>query len=110
MEGILILSYAELNPLFDIRVFVDTDDDIRLIRRLQRDTVERGRSLESIITQYLTTVRPMHMEFVEPSKRNAHIIVPVGLNSVALDLVVSRLQAFIRDSKSKSTTKTNISN
>lgn len=96
VEGILILSERELNSLFDIRVFVDTDDDIRLIRRIQRDTVERGRSLDGIINQYLTTVRPMHIEFVEPSKRNAHIIVPVGLNSVALELVVSRLRSSIR--------------
>ena len=96
VEGILILSDQELNSLFDIRVFVDTEDDIRLIRRIQRDTVERGRTLDGIITQYLATVRPMHVEFVEPSKRHAHIIVPVGLNSVALELVVSRLRASVR--------------
>ena len=96
VEGILILSEQELNKLFDIRVFVDTDDDIRLIRRIQRDTVERGRSLDGIVEQYLRTVRPMHIEFVEPSKKHAHIIVPTGLNSVALELVVSRLKASIR--------------
>lgn len=96
VEGILIFSEPKLLDLFDIRVFVDTEDDIRLIRRIQRDTVERKRTLESILHQYLTTVRPMHLEFVESSKKNAHIIVPVGLNNVALELVVSRLKASIR--------------
>jgi uridine kinase len=95
VEGILIFSDKALYNLMDIRIFVDTDDDIRLIRRIQRDTVERGRSLIGIVNQYMTTVRPMHIEFVEPSKRNADIIVPVGLNSVALDLVVSKLKAHL---------------
>ena len=76
----------------DIKVFVDTDDDIRLARRLQRDTVERGRTVDSVLNQYFKTVRPMHLQFVQPSKRKADIIVPVGLNSVALDLVVSKLK------------------
>jgi uridine kinase len=74
---------------------VDTDNDIRLIRRIQRDVKERGRSIDSIITQYLTTVRPMHIQYVEPSKRNADIIVPVGLNDVVLDLVVSKLKSHL---------------
>ena len=74
---------------------MDTDNDIRLIRRIQRDVKERGRSIDSIITQYLTTVRPMHIQYVEPSKRNADIIVPVGLNNVVLDLVVSKLKSHL---------------
>ena len=74
---------------------MDTDNDIRLIRRIQRDVKERGRSIDSIITQYLTTVRPMHIQYVEPSKRNADIIVPVGLNDVVLDLVVSKLKSHL---------------
>lgn len=101
VEGILILSDPELAELIDIRVFVDTEDDIRLIRRIQRDTIERHRTLSGIIDQYLTTVRPMHHEFVERSKKNAHIIIPVGLNQVALELVVSRLKASIASYKEK---------
>ncbi len=78
----------------DIRVFVDTDPDLRMIRRLERDVRERGRTLESVISQYLETVRPMHMEFVEPSKRHAHVIVPEGgENDVAVDMLVSRIRA-----------------
>lgn len=92
VEGILILSDPELHELIDIKIFVDTDDDIRLIRRIQRDTAERGRSVQSVVSQYLRTVQPMHVQFVVPSKRNANIIVPEGLNSVALDLVVSKLK------------------
>eukprot|EP01039_Chlorochromonas_danica_P005473 gene5473-6024_t len=95
VEGILIFADPTLYELFDIRIFVDTDDDIRFIRRVQRDTCERGRSLEGVIQQYVDTVRPMHLQYVEPSKRNANIIVPVGLNSVALDLVVSKLKSHL---------------
>lgn len=95
VEGILIFTDPALYELIDIRLFVDTDDDIRLIRRIQRDTIERGRTLPSVIKQYIDTVRPMHLQFVEPSKRNADIIVPVGLNSVALDLVVSKLKSHL---------------
>jgi uridine kinase len=91
VEGILIFSCMELVKLMDVKIFVDTPDDIRLIRRMRRDATERGREVASIITQYLTTVRPMHLEFVEPSKKNADVIVPVGVNSVALDLIVSKL-------------------
>jgi uridine kinase len=78
---------------------VDTDDDIRLIRRMERDVVERGRSVESIISQYLQTVRPMHLQYVQPSKKNADIIVPQGLNSVALDLVISKLKRVLADAE-----------
>lgn len=97
VEGILIFTDPALYEQIDIRIFVDTDDDIRMIRRLQRDTLERGRTLASVIHQYIQTVRPMHLQYVEPSKRNADIIVPVGLNSVALDLVVSKLKSHLSD-------------
>jgi uridine kinase len=92
IDGILIFTNARLRELMDIKVYVDTDGDVRFIRRLQRDMNERGRSLESIIDQYMETVRPMHLEFVEPSKRYADVIVPHGgLNRVAMDMVVARL-------------------
>ncbi len=92
VEGILIFADAELRKLFDVKIFVDTDADIRFIRRLKRDITERGRTVESVIHQYLTTVRPMHVDFVEPSKRYADVIIPEGgLNEVAMDLVVARL-------------------
>ena len=97
VEGILIFTEAELRKLFDIKIFVDTDADIRFIRRLQRDITERGRSTESVVNQYLSTVRPMHLEFVEPSKRYADVIIPEGgLNTVAMDLVVARIEALLR--------------
>jgi len=93
VEGILVLAEPELTKQMDIRLFVDTDDDIRLIRRIRRDMVERGRSLESILEQYESTVRPMHIEFVEPSKRQADVIIPRGgYNAVAFDLVLARIR------------------
>ena len=93
VEGILIYALPELRKLFDVKIFVDTDADIRFIRRLERDITERGRSTQSVIHQYLTTVRPMHLEFVEPSKRYADIIIPEGgLNTVALDMVLLELK------------------
>lgn len=96
LEGILILAIPELRELLDVRIFVDTDADLRFIRRLQRDIAERGRSVESVVTQYLTTVRPMHLEFVEPSKRWADLIIPEGgFNTVAIDLVISRIEALL---------------
>lgn len=96
VEGILILAEVGLRELFDVKIFVDTDADIRFIRRLERDIAERGRTSASVIQQYLSTVRPMHMEFVEPSKRYADVIIPEGgLNTVAMDLVVARLEALI---------------
>ena len=98
VEGILIFAEAELRPLFDIKIFVDTDADIRFIRRLQRDISERGRSTDSVIHQYLSTVRPMHLEFVEPSKRYADVIIPEGgLNLVAVDMVIARVQSMLRE-------------
>jgi uridine kinase len=88
VEGILIFESAELRSLMDLKVFVDTDADLRFIRRLRRDIVERGRTPHSVMDQYLATVRPMHLEFVEPSKRYADIIIPEGYNPVSVDLVV----------------------
>ena len=84
----------------DIKIFVDTDPDIRLIRRLQRDMATRGRTVEGVVTQYLATVRPMHLEFVEPSKRWADVIIPEGgFNEVALELVISRIEAMLDTAK-----------
>lgn len=98
VEGILIFTHRRLRQLMDIKVYVDTDPDVRFIRRMLRDMEERDRSLDSIIKQYLKTVRPMHLEFVEPSKRYADIIIPEGgLNQVALDMVVSRLVELLRE-------------
>jgi uridine kinase len=89
VEGILVLADPRLRELMNVRVYVDTDDDIRFIRRLQRDIVERGRTVESVISQYETTVKPMHLEFVEPSKRYAHVIVPEGgYNDVAVEMLL----------------------
>jgi len=97
VEGILIFTEAALRKLLDIKIFVDTDPDLRFIRRLERDITERGRSTESVIKQYLTTVRPMHLEFVEPSKRYADVIIPEGgFNSAALDMVVARIEALLK--------------
>jgi len=96
VDGILIFYEIELRKFFDVKIFVDTDADIRFIRRLQRDISERGRTAESVMKQYLETVRPMHMEFVEPSKRYADVIIPEGgFNTVALDMVVSRVEAML---------------
>lgn len=98
VEGILIFAEKALRDLFDVRIFVDADADIRFIRRLQRDLEERGRSTGSVIQQYMGTVRPMHLEFVEPSKRYADVIIPEGgFNTVALDMVVARVEAMLRD-------------
>ena len=96
VEGILILVERDLRNLLDIKVFVDTDADIRLIRRLRRDITERERSVASIVEQYLATVRPMHLEFVEPSKRYADLIIPEGgYNRVAIDMLVARVRGVI---------------
>lgn len=93
VEGILIFENKTLCDLFDIKIFVDTDDDVRFIRRLTRDTVDRGRSMESVITQYLGTIKPMHQEFVEPSKRNADIIIPEGGNNmVAVNMIIDGIK------------------
>lgn len=92
VEGIMLFAIPELREIFDIKIYVDTPDDVRFIRRLKRDTVERGRSVESVINQYLNTVRPMHQMFVEPSKRFADLIVPEGgENVVAIDVLVTKI-------------------
>lgn len=98
VEGILIFENQELLDLFDIKVFVDTDADVRIIRRILRDVQDRGRTLESVVTQYLTTVKLMHEQFVEPSKKKADIIVPEGgFNVVALDMLNQRIHALLHD-------------
>lgn len=93
IDGILLLTDSRIRDMCDVKVFVDADADIRLIRRIQRDTVERGRTLASIIEQYLSSVQPMHLEFVEPSKRYADVIVPRGgTNAVAIEMIVAKIQ------------------
>ncbi|MBN1680537.1 MAG: uridine kinase [Anaerolineae bacterium] len=96
VEGILVFAEPALRKLFDVRIFVDTDADIRFIRRLTRDMAERGRSVESVIEQYLQSVRPMHLDFVEPSKRYANVIIPEGgRNLVAIDMVAARIRSML---------------
>lgn len=97
VEGILILAEPRLRELFDIKIFVDTDSDLRFIRRLERDIAERGRTMDTVVHQYLSTVRPMHLEFVEPSKRYADVIIPEGgMNTVALEMVIARVEALLQ--------------
>jgi uridine kinase len=97
LEGILILAEEPLRRLMDIKLFIDTDSDVRILRRLRRDLTERGRTFESVERQYLGSVRPMHLEFVEPSKRYADLIVPEGArNEVALEAVAARIRAMLR--------------
>jgi uridine kinase len=97
VEGILVLFEPTLRERFDLKVFVDTDADLRLIRRLKRDVEERGRTVESIVNQYLTTVRPSHEQFIEPSKRHADVIFPEGgLNEPALDVLLARVRELTR--------------
>lgn len=96
LEGILVFENKALRDLLDIKIFVDTDADLRFIRRLGRDIGERGRTVESVVTQYLTTVRPMHMEFVEPSKRYADVVIPEGGNNeVGIDLVIQKIRSLV---------------
>ena len=96
VEGILIFADADLRARMEVKLFVDAEGDLRIIRRIERDIHERGRSLESVIDQYLKTVRPMHQEFVEPSKRYADIIIPRGgLNAIAIDMVVARIEGLL---------------
>ena len=99
VEGILIFADKALRKMMDVKLYVDTDADLRFIRRLQRDIAERGRTMESVVQQYLNTVRPMHLEFVEPSKRYADIIIPEGgFNTIAVDMVVARIVAMLEES------------
>jgi uridine kinase len=98
VEGILVFVEPELRQLFDVKLYVDTDADVRFIRRLRRDIEERGRSVESVCEQYLSTVRPMHMEFVEPSKRHANVIIPEGgFNEVAIEMVAARVRGLLEE-------------
>ena len=98
VEGILLLADPRIRDLLDIKVFVDTDADVRILRRIIRDVKERGRSLDSVINQYLTTVKPMHEQFVEPSKRRADIIIPEGgENIVALDMLIERVRKHLKN-------------
>ena len=97
VEGILILQDPEICDLLDVKIFVDTDADVRILRRILRDVRERGRTLESVVDQYLTTVKPMHERFVEPSRKYADLIVPEGgHNRVALDMILERIKAHLR--------------
>jgi uridine kinase len=99
VEGILVFVNSQMRGLMNLKIFVDTDPDIRFIRRLDRDVHERGRTLESVITQYTTTVRPMHLQFVEPSKRYADIIIPEGgFNDVGIDLITGKIKSFLAQS------------
>jgi uridine kinase len=92
LEGLLLFALPELRDLLDVKIFVDTDADIRILRRIRRDTQERGRSLESVMDQYEQSVRPMHLEFVEPSKRWADLIVPTGVeNRTAMDVIIHHI-------------------
>ena len=98
VEGILIFENEDLRNLMDIRIFVDTDADVRLCRRIKRDVRERGRTIESVIEQYQTTVKPMHEKYVEPSKRFAHVVVPEGgKNTVALDMIMGRIRRHLEE-------------
>ena len=100
VDGILIFENKELRDLMDIKVYVDTDADIRLARRILRDVCERGRTMQSVITQYTTTVKPMHEEFVEPSKKYADVIIPEGgFNSVAVAMLIQSIQSFIEEGR-----------
>lgn len=102
VEGILIFVEQRLRDLMDVKIFVDTDADLRFIRRLQRDITERGRKTEGVVEQYLSTVRPMHLEFVEPSKRYADVIIPEGgQNTVALDMVSTRIEALLQQGQTR---------
>ncbi|MFB6090246.1 MAG: uridine kinase [Halobellus sp.] len=95
LEGIFALYDEELNDMLDLRLYVDTDADVRILRRIQRDVIERGRDLEGVIEQYLSTVKPMHEQFVEPTKKHADLIIPEGANSVAVGLLEEKIRAEI---------------
>jgi len=100
VEGILVLWEAQLRDRFDLKVYVDTDDDLRLIRRLRRDVAERGRTIDNIIEQYLDTVRPSHEQFIEPSKRHADVIFPEGgMNEAAVEMLLARVREFAGSAK-----------
>lgn len=96
VEGILVLANEKLRDMLNIKIFVDTDPDIRIIRRLRRDVLERGRSLEFVLNQYVETVRPMHQQFIEPTRRFADIVIPEGVNRVAMDMLITKVQALLQ--------------
>jgi uridine kinase len=98
LEGILVLHDDVLNEMMDLRLYVETDADVRILRRIQRDVIERGRDLEGVIEQYLSTVKPMHEQFIEPTKRNADLIIPEGANSVAVSLLEEKVRAEVTGS------------
>ncbi|MFC4359333.1 uridine kinase [Halobium salinum] len=93
LEGILALYDEAVNDMLDLRLYVETDADVRILRRIQRDVIDRGRDLEGVIDQYLSTVKPMHEQFIEPSKKHADLIIPEGANSVAVELLEEKIQA-----------------
>lgn len=97
VEGLFALYDEELRSMMSLKIYVDTASDVRFIRRLQRDISERGRSTESVITQYMETVRPMHKQFIEPTKRNADVILPHGANGPAVDIITTKVVSLIRD-------------
>ncbi|MEA3501302.1 MAG: uridine kinase [Actinomycetota bacterium] len=97
VEGILVLAEPEIRAQMDLRIYIDTDSDLRLIRRLQRDIIERGRTVDSVLAQYEATVRPMHLQFVEPSKRYADIIVPEGYNPGVIGTVTAMIRHFLAE-------------
>lgn len=98
IEGILVLEHRRLRELMDIKLFIDTDNDERFIRRMLRDTHQRGRNLDSVVSQYMSTVKPMHLDFVEPSKRYADVIIPGGAhNTVAMDLVITKIRVLLQE-------------
>lgn len=102
LEGILILFEEELRDLLDIKIFVDTDSDVRVIRRILRDIKDRGRTLDAVILQYMNTVRPAHLQFVEPTKKHADIIIPEGgHNKVAVDMIVTKIDAILNNENKK---------
>lgn len=100
VEGILVLVEPDLRDLMDVRIFVDTDGDLRLARRLERDVAERGRSVKSVLDQYLKTVRPMHLQFVEPSKRYADVVIPEGYNTNAVGVVTRMIESVLAEERS----------
>ncbi|MFC5973026.1 uridine kinase [Halomarina salina] len=97
VEGILSLYESDLRDLFDLCVYVQTDADVRILRRIQRDVIDRGRELEGVMDQYLGTVKPMHEQFIEPTKKHADIIIPEGLNRSAVDLLIKKIHAEMRE-------------
>ncbi|MDX1747416.1 MAG: uridine kinase [Halobacteriales archaeon] len=108
IEGILALHDEALNEMMDLRLYVETDADVRILRRIKRDVIERGRDLEGVIEQYLTTVKPMHEQFIEPTKRNADLIIPEGATSVAVSLLEEKIRAEVTGSATRTWERTSV--